>query len=154
MWRDTQRPVFQGLALTLLALFWSAGALAADPLYTGFFSNTFLQGYDPVAYFTQGAPVKGRKDLSTEYEGVQIRFASEAHRSLFLQDPEAYLPQYGGYCAWAVAQGKTAKGDARYWKIVDDKLYLNYDKKIQAAWERDIPGFIEQAQGHWPTVLE
>ncbi len=148
------RRLARALAVAAVLATWAVPALAADPLYTGFFSNTFLQGYDPVAYFTQGGPVKGRKDVSTEYQGVEIRFSSEAHRSLFLQDPQAYLPQYGGYCAWAVAQGKTAKGDARYWKIVDDKLYLNYDKKIQAAWERDVPGFIEQAEGHWPTVLE
>ncbi|MEM1435730.1 MAG: YHS domain-containing (seleno)protein [Pseudomonadota bacterium] len=128
-------------------------ALGAEPLYTGFFSNTFIQGYDPVAYFTDGKPVKGRKDLTTDYQGVEIRFASEAHRAQFLESPDAYLPQYGGYCAWAVAQNKTAKGDARYWKIVDDKLYLNYDKKVQSTWEGDIPGFIEKADGNWPTVL-
>ncbi len=128
-------------------------ALAADPLYTGLFSNTFLQGHDPVAYFTEGRPVKGRKDITTEYEGVEIRFASQSHKDDFLADPTAFLPQYGGYCAWAVAQNKTAKGDARYWKIVDGKLYLNYSQKIQTTWEEDVPGFIEQANGHWPSVL-
>jgi hypothetical protein len=67
--------------------------------------------------------------------------------------PERYAPQYGGYCAWAVAQGSTASGDPQYWKIVNDKLYLNYDAQVQKKWETNIPVFIQQADKNWPTVL-
>ena len=129
-------------------------ALAEPAVYTGRFSNVAVQGYDPVAYFTVGEPTKGSKDFSTEYEGAEFRFASQENLDAFLADPQAYAPQYGGYCAWAIAQGSLAKGDARRWKIVDGKLYLNYNKKVQADWEADIPGFIEQGDANWPSLVE
>lgn len=146
---------------TLLA----AGALAAAPLivaapvanaeppiYTGIFSDTALQGHDPVAYFTDGEPVKGSKDYTTEYMGAEFRFASAANRDAFVADPAAYAPQYGGYCAWAVADGKHAKGDAKHWSIVDGKLYLNYNQSIQDKWNEDRPGFIASADEKWPEI--
>lgn len=124
-----------------------------DPVYTGRFSDVAVQGYDPVAYFTVGEPTKGSKDFSTTYQDAEFRFVSQENLDTFLAEPEAYAPQYGGYCAWAVAQGYTAKGDARRWSIVDGKLYLNYNKKVQSDWEADIPGFIESADTNWPVVL-
>ena len=71
-----------------------------------------------------------------------------------LRYPDAFLPQYGGYCAWAVANGYTAKGDPRNWKIVGGKLYLNYNDEIQSRWVKDIPGFIHKGDGNWPIVLD
>ena len=129
-------------------------AEAEPTVYTGRFSNTALQGYDPVAYFTDGQPVKGSKEFSTEYKGATFQFASAANRDAFLADPAAYAPQYGGYCAWAMADGKYAKGDAKYWKIVDGKLYLNYNAGIQKKWNADIPGFIEKADTQWQDLQE
>ena len=132
-----------------------APAAHAEPaVYTGRFSNTALQGYDPVAYFTDGQPVKGSKEFSTEYNGATFQFASAANRDAFLADPSAYAPQYGGYCAWAMADGKYAKGDAKHWKIVDGKLYLNYNSGIQKKWNADIPGFIERADKQWSELQE
>lgn len=128
-------------------------AMAEAPIYTGAFDNLAVQGYDPVAYFNEGKPVKGDKDFSTEYQGATFRFASAANRDKFVKSPQAYAPQYGGYCAWAVSQGYTAKGDARNWKIVDGKLYLNYNTSIQKKWEADVPGFIKAANANWPGVL-
>ena len=125
-----------------------------DPIYTAKRSNLALQGYDTVAYFTVGEPTKGVADYSTTYEGAEFRFVSEENLNLFLADPAKYAPQFGGYCAWAVAQGQTAKGDARRWAIVDDKLYLNYNKGIQRRWDKDRAGFIESGNDHWPTVLQ
>ena len=125
-----------------------------DPIYTAKRSNLALQGYDTVAYFTVGEPTKGSAEYSTTYNGVEFRFASEENLNLFLGNPDQYAPQYGGYCAWAVAQGKTAKGDARRWAIVDDKLYLNYNKGIQRKWDKDRSGFITSADTNWPTVLQ
>ena len=146
----------------ILAAFVAAAPVAviaptahAEPaIYTGRFSNTALQGYDPVAYFTDGQPVKGSKEFSTEYNGATFQFASAANRDAFLADPSAYAPQYGGYCAWAMADGKYAKGDAKHWKIVDGKLYLNYNSGIQKKWNADIPGFIEKADTHWQDLQE
>ena len=132
-----------------------APAAHAEPaVYTGRFSNTALQGYDPVAYFTDGQPVKGSKEFSTEYNGATFQFASAANRDAFLADPSAYAPQYGGYCAWAMADGKYAKGDAKHWKIVDGKLYLNYNSGIQKKWNADIPGFIDKADTRWRELQE
>ncbi|MCB9963109.1 MAG: twin-arginine translocation pathway signal protein [Hyphomonas sp.] len=129
-------------------------ANAEPPIYTGSFSDTALQGYDPVAYFEQGEAVKGSDDFTTEYMGATFKFASAADRDAFIADPAAYAPQYGGYCAWAMADGRYAKGDARYWRIVDGKLYLNYNAGIQKKWEKDVPGFISKADTHWTELRQ
>ena len=132
-----------------------APAASAEPaIYTGTFSRTAVQGYDPVAYFTEGKPVKGTKAFTTEYMGATFQFASAANRDAFIADPARYAPQYGGYCAWAMADGKYAKGDANYWKIVDGKLYLNFNAGIQKKWNADIPGFIDKADTHWGELQE
>lgn len=147
------RSMMLALAVSGLPLIAAAPAARAEPpIYTGVFSNTALQGHDPVAYFTEGKPVKGDEAFTTEYMGAEFRFASAANRDAFLADPHAYAPQYGGYCAWAMADGKHAKGDARHWRIVDGKLYLNYNKSIQKKWDADIPGFIERADTEWSDI--
>jgi hypothetical protein len=79
-------------------------------------------------------------------------FASAGNRDLFAADPDKYAPQYGGYCAWAVSQGYTAKIDPEAWKIVDGRLYLNYSKDVQAQWSEDIPGNIAQGDANWPKI--
>ena len=133
----------------LLAVVFSASASAQDWIYTGLFNNNAVGGYDAVAYFTEGEPVRGDRDYSTEWRGANWRFSSQDNLDLFLADPEAYAPQYGGYCAWAMANGDFAKGDPEYWRIVDGKLYLNYDATIQQRWEADIEGFIDRANVNW-----
>lgn len=140
---------------TGLALIGFAGPAAAkDPVYTGFFSDLALDGHDAVAYFTRGRPVEGDAAFEAEYNGATWRFASAANRDAFLAEPDLYAPRYGGYCAWAVSQGYTAKGDPSYWRIVDGALYLNYDANVQKTWETDIAGFIEKADANWPGVLD
>lgn len=124
------------------------------PVYTGLLSNVAVEGHDPVAYFTEGRPVKGQRAFSTEYQGATFRFVSQANLDTFLADPDAYAPQYGGYCAWAVSQGYTAKGDADHWHIEDGKLYLNYNRDVQETWLEDVPGFIAAGDENWPTVLQ
>ena len=131
-----------------------ANAVAKDaPVYTGSFSNVAVGGHDPVAYFAEGKPVKGDRSIVLQHAGAEWRFASAQNRDRFAAAPERYAPQYGGYCAWAAAQGYTASGDPQFWKIVDDKLYLNYDADVQKKWEKDIPGFIAKANQNWPAVL-
>lgn len=142
------------LVAALLAALGLPSAQAKDaPIYTGTFSNLAVGGYDSVAYFTEGRPVKGDRQYALKHAGAEWRFVSAANRDTFAAAPQRYAPQYGGYCAWAVAQGYTASGDPQYWKIVDGKLYLNYDAAVQAKWERDIPGFIGNADRQWPAVL-
>ena len=144
---------FSIVAIAVLAH--AAPALAAKAeIYTGFLSGVAVGGYDPVAYFSEKRPVKGSGKYELEHKGATWRFASRANLEKFRADPAAYAPKYGGYCAWAVSQGYTAKGDPQYWRIVDGKLYLNYDSTVQARWEKDIPGFIRKAEANWPKVLE
>jgi len=113
-----------------------------------------IKGTDPVAYFTEGQPLPGRAEFEYEWQRATWRFASAENRDLFANNPEQYAPEYGGYCAWAVSQGYTAPIDPNAWKIVDGKLYLNFNRRIQQRWEKDIPGHIAQANQNWPQVLE
>ncbi len=129
-------------------------AAAKDPVYTGRFSNLAVDGHDVVAYFTESAKVKGSKDFEFETMGAVWRFSSQANLDAFKVDPGKYAPQYGGYCAWAVSQGYTARGNPNNWNIVDGKLYLNYNDDIEARWKADIPGFIQKADANWPGVLD
>jgi len=115
--------------------------------------NVAVEGYDVVAYFTDARPVKGDAAFSFTYEGAVWWFADQAHLDLFSADPARYAPQYGGYCAWAVSKNSLAEIDPEAWRIVDGKLYLNYSSGIQKKWEKDIPGNIAKADGHWPAVL-
>lgn len=132
----------------------NAAIARAPEVYTGLLSSTALGGYDPVAYFTERKPVAGARDITFIWKDVTWRFATEKNRELFKEKPEAYAPQYGGYCAWAVSRGYTAKGDPRYWKVVGGKLYLNYDAGVQKDWEKDIPGNIGKGDQNWPKVLD
>lgn len=136
------------------ALFSASAASAREAeVYTGTFSSLAVGGYDTVAYFKAGRPAAGNDQFSTQYKGATWRFASKENLDAFVAKPMAYAPQYGGYCAWAVAQGYTASGDPQVWKIVGGKLYLNYDRSVQAKWEKDIPGFIAKGDRNWPGVL-
>ncbi|MGF1538642.1 MAG: YHS domain-containing (seleno)protein [Elainellaceae cyanobacterium] len=112
-----------------------------------------IKGADPVAYFTQGQYVSGSSAHEYVWQGTTWQFSSAENRDLFAANPEQYAPEYGGYCAWAVSQGYTAPIDPTAWSIVDGKLYLNFNSEVQARWERDIPGFISQANQNWPGVL-
>ncbi|MGF1607188.1 MAG: YHS domain-containing (seleno)protein [Rhodothalassiaceae bacterium] len=153
--------LFSILAVALVGLgLASAPALAAKPeIYVkegGIFSSGWdyaLNGYDPVAYFTEGKPVQGDDAHVYEYKGAKFRFASEEHLEQFKADPDKYRPQFGGYCAYAVAKGQTAAGDPEVWAIEEGKLYLNLNKGIQKKWFEDVPGHIDQANANWPKVL-
>ena len=142
------------LLLTVLIFYpFQAFPWAQDPVNTNWW-GVAIKGYDTVAYFTQGKPVKGSKKFEYYWNGATWRFANAKDLALFKANPEKYAPQYGGYCAYAVAWGDTADIDPNAWKIVDGKLYLNYDKATQKKWEQDIPGYIDRANLNWPGVLK
>jgi len=122
-------------------------------VFTEFRSKLALDGYDPVAYFKGGKPVKGSKEHAATWKGATWHFVSAENKAAFEADPQAFAPQYGGYCAWAVSQGYTAKGDPGHWRIVGGKLYLNYNAAVQKDWEKDIPGHIAKGDKNWPKVL-
>lgn len=114
--------------------------------------NLAIQGYDLVAYFEDHKPVKGSEEFIFKYESATYQFASKAHLNTFKKNPEKYLPQYGGYCAYGVSRGYAVGIDPEAWSIVDGKLYLNYSMKVQETWSEDKPGYIKKADVNWPTV--
>lgn len=130
----------------------ASGGAAEPPVYLPP-GGLAVSGYDPVAYFVEGKPVAGDPDLTYDWQGATWRFASRAHLDQFKSDPARYAPQFGGYCAWAVSQGYTASADPQAWRIVEGKLYLNYDLDVRKTWEQDIPGNIAKGETNWPAVL-
>ena len=132
---------------------WSFNTLAIDPTYTGFFSSNAIKGYDTVAYFTEGKAVKGDKSYEAEYQEATWLFSSQQNLDLFVANPEKYAPQYGGYCAYGIANDYVVKIDPAQWKIVDDKLYLNYDSNIQKRWLKNIDGYIVAADRKLDALL-
>jgi YHS domain-containing protein len=145
------------LMLALVAF--SFSALAAKPVNTlknSFFSSqtdTAINGYDSVAYFTKTAPVKGLDAHTYEWKGAKWKFSSEANLELFKNNPEKYAPQYGGYCAYGVATDSLVKVDPDQFTIHEGKLYLNYDVSIQKDWLKDIPGYIRKADARFQSLL-
>lgn len=115
-------------------------------------STPGLSGYDPVAYFSDGKPVRGSGYHVTVVEGVTYAFATAEHQKMFEANPQKYLPAYGGYCAYGLGVGKKFVADPEVWKIVEGKLYLNLDKGIQQKWEKDIPGFIKKGDANWVAM--
>lgn len=131
----------------------SFSAHAKDPIYTSTFSNNAIKGYDTVAYFTQGKAVKGDSDYSTEYKQAKWLFSSQENLDLFTANPEKYAPQYGGYCAYAVAQNTTASIKPELFTIHNGKLYLNYNQKFNNKWLGSKEQYIIDADKNWPAVL-
>ncbi len=133
-------------------LMMSLNAYAVDPVYSSW--GKAIKGYDTVAYFTEGKPVKGNKKYTADWNDATWYFSSQANADLFKGNPEKYAPQYGGYCAWAVSLGSTAKIDPKAWNIVDGKLYLNYNQDIQNKWSINKPKNIAAADKNWPEILK
>ncbi len=147
-----RRSILAG-AVALPALWLATGpASAASPeVFTR--DGAAIGGYDPVAYFTKGKPVKGDAAHSVTWKGAEWRFATAENKASFEADPAAYAPQYGGYCAFAVSRGYTAKTEPDAFTVHEGKLYLNFDKGVRRRWERDVPGNISKGDANWPTVL-
>lgn len=145
----------RGFCAGLLGLALSAGlpgSLGAQTVFTD--GGLALRGYDPVAYFTDGAPRTGLAEFATEWGGAEWRFANAANRDAFLATPEAFAPQYGGFCAWAVSQGYTAPINPHAWAIVEGRLYLNASTRVQRRWARDAAEHIARADANWPELRE
>ena len=155
------RAFLRTLAVTILMVAAVTGAaFSAEPLWNkekGFFGGEWdyaLNGYDPVSYFAE-APVKGDPQFSTDYLGVTWIFATQENLDRFTADPDANRPQYGGHCAYALAQSNALVfGDPEVWKLVDGKIYLNFDKSVQQRWIKDIPGNIAKSDPNWAAKLK
>jgi YHS domain-containing protein len=139
-------------AAVLLLITMPFAFAAKPPVFAD--SNGAIRGYDPVAYFTLGVATRGSDEFSTRWQGATYKFSSAENLQRFRQQPEAYAPQYGGYCAYAVSKGATASTVPEAWTIVDGKLYLNYSPGIKQRWQQDTTGNISAADRNWPAVLD
>ncbi|MBB3839687.1 YHS domain-containing protein [Runella defluvii] len=111
-----------------------------------------INGHDAVAYFTDSKAVEGSESFVFEWMGAKWLFSSSEHLEAFKANPEKYAPQFGGYCAYGVSENHKSPTDPNAWTIVDQKLYLNYSKKVKELWSKDVPTRIQKANEYWPTL--
>jgi YHS domain-containing protein len=139
-------------SVVCLASLLSSGLANAGEVFSK--AGVAINGYDAVAYFTEGGPVKGSSQFFAPYKGAVFHFSTAGNREAFVRDPARYAPQYGGYCAYGTAKGYKAPTEPQAFSIVDGKLYLNYNDDIKATWSTDIEGYIQKADGNWDDVKE
>ena len=146
-------------ALAVMASLFTAGAAFADPETNISAGLTFkgpglaVHGYDVVGYFTRNKPTFGRAKFSAVHKNARYRFASKKHLDAFKADPEAYVPQFGGYCAFGVSVGAKFDGNPRRWKIVGGRLYLNLNEDVRNTWLKDVPGNVKKANHNWKKIV-
>ena len=109
-----------------------------------------IRGYDAVAYFKESNDVEGSADFAVLWKGVEWRFANAENLADFEANPERWAPQYGGYCAFAMAHDAIAPTAANAWTVHNDKLYLNANRAVRTRWALSKDRFIEQADANWP----
>jgi YHS domain-containing protein len=139
---------------TQIIIFYFAGLLTPAIAQQEVFSKSdqAIQGYDPVAYFRESNAIKGKSDLSYTWKKATWYFSSSQNLEDFKKEPEKFAPQFGGYCAYGMAEGHKASTSPDAWTILDGKLYLNYDKGVRQLWDKDRPGNIKKANDNWPSV--
>jgi len=145
----------------LIAPFLGSAAMAAAPEFvpaedvpSSAHCTPGVAGYDVVSFQSGKQPLRGNGHHVAVHEGVTYLFVDEANRKVFEQEPARYVPAFGGYCAYGISVGKKFVGDPDVWAIVDGRLYLNLDTKIQQLWERDVPGNIESAREKWSKIRD
>ena len=141
-------------AITLFFSLFSHALFAANGVNVDKRTGFAIHGYDPVAYFTQSKAVKGKKEFVADYKGNKWAFSSAAHQQTFTANPEKYLPQYGGYCAYAASKNSIAKIDPKAWTVHNNKLYLNYNDKIRSRWLKKVDKLIVVGDRNWPGLLK
>jgi YHS domain-containing protein len=140
----------------LIALSGEALAQKAEIFQSGqqeFGVNLAVGGYDTVSYHTQKVPVPGNPAFRVSWKGAEWRFSTAENRDFFVKNPDKYAPQFGGYCAYAVAYGSTAAGHPRVFTLENGKLYLNLNQSVQSSWARDKSNLIKRAEQNWPKVI-
>lgn len=137
--------------LATLFYFCSLSTWAADPVQSSLFGSEAIDGYDSVAYWTEGKAVEGKKQFTHEYKNAKWRFANQENLNLFKNNPQKYLPEYGGYCAWAMSDDRLASVDGEAWTMYEGRLYLNYNKRVMEDWRQQKALFVEQANGFYKS---
>jgi YHS domain-containing protein len=137
-------------ALVLL----TTSAFAGELVNVAGASGIALDGYDPVAFFTDHKPMHGDPAISATYKGAKYFFASMEHKVKFEASPERYVPQFGGYCAFGVAVGALFPVDINTWQIRNGKLYLNLNPAVLEQFNKDVEGYIAKAEKNWPGLVK
>lgn len=137
------------LVLPFLAVLLASAAIAGEQNLT--FHGIAIQGYDPVAYFTDRKPIPGDPGITASHDGAIYQFASAEHKAAFDADPARYAPQYGGYCAYAAAQGAKTSIEPEQFTVAGDKLYLNFNADVRQRWLQDQAGYISKADAWWAS---
>jgi len=113
-----------------------------------------IQGYDPVAFFTDNRPVKGNAQFQSEYRGAKYYFASSEHKATFDKEPSKYEPQFGGYCAYGASQGHKAPVKIEAWQIVNGRLLMQYDLGVKDDFNKEQQNNLSKADRNWPGLVE
>lgn len=129
--------------------FGKGGSFFSDPPRT----DVAIKGTDTVAYFTDHKAVPGKDEFVTEWKGAKWKFASKEHLETFKAKPDAYAPQFGGYCVYGVAKDNLVKIEPDQFSIIEGKLYLNYDSDTQEKFKKDPPGYIKTANEKFSGLL-
>jgi YHS domain-containing protein len=131
-----------------------------EPVFTvteGFLVNVdekgvIIEGYDPVAYFTESKPVKGDMEFSEKYHGATYLFASAEHKEIFKKEPEKYLPQYGAFCGYAVSIGKLRPVDPNIYQIENGRLILQHTQEAYELFNKELRKSVLKADKNWPQL--
>lgn len=138
-------------ALALAAVQTPAASAEEPPVYM--VEGLALAGYDVVTYFTESRPVTGKRAHALKWRGAIWLFSSPETQMAFEMNPRAYMPRFGGYCAFAMSQGRLVAADPMAFTIHDGRLYLAHTPDLMARWRADPTGFIRAARAEWPAVL-
>jgi YHS domain-containing protein len=141
-------------AMIAVVVLFATTAPAGELVNVAGASGIALGGYDPVAFFTDGKPTHGDPGVTSTHKGATYQFASKAHKTQFEANPERYVPQFGGYCAYGAALGALFPVDISTWQVRNGKLYLNLNPAIAAEFNKDPAAFIAKAEKNWPGLVK
>ncbi|HET6350054.1 MAG TPA: YHS domain-containing (seleno)protein [Candidatus Krumholzibacteria bacterium] len=141
------------LAFCLAVALFVTPAVAGELVNVAGASGIALDGYDPVAFFTDGAPAHGDPMITATYQGATYLFASKEHKAAFEASPAKYAPQFGGFCAYGASLGALFPVDITTWQVRDGKLYLNLNPMIETAFNKDVNGNVAKAKKNWPELV-
>ena len=150
--RSRPRDIKRRISIALLTIAAVASNLPAGQVVNIDQNGVALQGYDPVAYFTDGRPVKGTQELAASYNGATYYFVSAEHKAQFKREPGKYAPSFGGFCAFAVSRGTTAPTSVDAFQIFNGHLVLQNNKDILKRWQEDPKGNFEKAEANWREI--
>jgi hypothetical protein len=127
-------------------------AVATERVVVDPHTGLAIGGFDPVAYFVEGAPVPGRGEFEYVFAGTIWRFRNAGNRAAFRADPMVYMPRFGGYDPVGVARGVAVPGHPKLWWVTGGRLYLFHDLDSQSAFVLDPDRLAATADRHWPKV--